>query len=371
MAQNVLEADGEYRLLDSWFAGAKCVMLVCGRSICRQRIDEYLKAVPARLGVKIVRFSDFVPNPQYESVVKGVELFRVEGCDAIVAVGGGSAMDVAKCIKLYSSLPGDGARGDWLTRPIVPNAIPFLAVPTTAGTGSEATRFAVIYYGGKKQSVSDRSCIPDTVLLDSGMLATLPLYQKKATMMDALCHAVEAFWSVNSTEESKEFSRIAIRGVLENMDGYLTGIGRNLSGMLHAAHTAGRAIDIAQTTAGHAMCYKITGFFGCAHGHAAALCDRILFPWMIGNTGKCSDPRGEAYLKKTLDELGRALGGMDGESGAKILTAVFDKLELAIPAATDAQYEELKTSVNASRLKNHPIALDEAAIDKLYHDILR
>lgn len=371
--QRIIEANGEYGALDSWFTEnhVHCAMLVCGKSIERQKINAFLEELPFRLGVKLVRFMNFQPNPLYESVVEGVNLFKTERCDSIIAVGGGSAMDVAKCIKLYSNLPGDGTDGAWLKAKLVPNTIPFLSMPTTSGTGSEATRFAVIYYEDAKQSVSDYSCIPDTVLMDASVLKTLPLYQKKATMCDALCHAIESFWSVNSTVESKQYSKMAIQGVLRNMNGYLENTDEGNAGMLQAAHTAGQAINITQTTAGHAMCYKITSLFGVAHGHAAMLCDRVLFSWMVENTDKCVDPRGEEYLKKTLDEIGVTMGCKDGPSGAAKLDEIFDRLKLEVPTANAEQYEELKTSVNPVRLKNHPIGLDVDTIDMLYHEILR
>lgn len=373
MSQQLLEANGSYEILDSWFAENRVsrAMLVCGKSIQRQKIHGYFEEVPRRLGVQILRFTDFAPNPLYESVREGVELFRQNRCDAIIAVGGGSAMDVAKCIKLYSRMDGDGAEGAYLSQTIIPNEIPFLAMPTTAGTGSEATRFAVIYYEGAKQSVSDPSCIPGTVLMDSSVLKTLPEYQKKATMMDALCHAVESFWSVNSTEESREYSRKAIRQITGSMEAYLANRDSGNAQMLLAAHTAGRAINITQTTAGHAMCYKITSLFGCAHGHAAALCVRVLFPWMIRNAERCSDPRGVKYLKQTLDEIGQALGGADAAEGAARFEEIFSGLGLEVPAATEEQYALLQTSVNPVRLKNHPIALDNETIGQLYHEILR
>ena len=372
MEQKILEANGRYDVLDSWFTenDVSRVMLVCGKSITRQKINNYLEEVPSRLGVKIIRFMDFQPNPLYENVLDGVRLFRREACDTIIAVGGGSAIDVAKCIKLYSHLTGDGTDGSWLKADSVPNDIPFLAMPTTSGTGSEATRFAVIYYDGAKQSVSDYSCIPGTVLMDASVLKTLPEYQKKATMMDALCHAVESFWSVNSTEESKEYSRAAIRGVMENLDDYLANTDSGNAGMLLSANTAGKAINITQTTAGHAMCYKITSLFGCAHGHAAALCDRVLYLWMVENIDKCIDMRGKEYLKTTLDEIGQAMGCKDAKAGAKKLKSIFDSLGLEIPIATADQFEILKNSVNPVRLKNHPIALDVDTIDALYHIIL-
>ena len=372
MTQTVLTARDGYANLDGWFEQnrIKKALLVCDASF------EFLSGISAKLkeiedrGVSIGRFSDLKQNPEYESVVSGVALFRRERCDAIIAVGGGSAMDVAKCVKLFSNMDSDGADGAFLEAETVPDRIPFLAMPTTAGTGSEATRYAVIYYEGKKQTVTSESCIPETVLMDPGALKTLPPYQKKATMMDALCHAVESFWSVNSTDESKEYAKAAIKGVLDNMDGYLANDDAANAGMLNAANLAGKAINISQTTAGHAMGYKITGLFNAAHGHAVALCDRVWFPWMIDNADKCIDPRGRGYLKKTLDELGAALGCASAREGAEKFAGIFDRLELSVPSASDEQYEELKVSVNPVRLKNHPVALDEETIDELYHRIL-
>jgi len=369
--QRIITPGENYKGLDEWIKGTGCkkILMVCDGSIQFQTaFNAHLKEIEE---VRINRFTDFQPNPLYENVRAGVKVFREAECDAIMAVGGGSTIDVAKCIKLYSNLPGNGENGSWLSAVYVQNKIPFLAMPTTAGTGSEATRFAVIYYDGKKQSVTSDSFIPDTVLMDPNTLITLPLYQKKATMCDALCHAIESFWSVNSTEESKRYSKAAIQGVIKNMDGYLNNTEEGRAGMLLAANTAGKAINITQTTAGHAMCYKITSLFGCAHGHAAILCDRVLFPWMVENTDKCIDPRGEDYLKKTLDEIGLALGCKDDRAGAKKLGGIFENLELEIPKANDTQYEELKTCVNPVRLKNHPIQLDTETIDKLYHEVLR
>ena len=372
MEQRIITAENNYCDVDHWLLnhGIEKVLLVCGESIERQNINSYFKNLEERLGVRVIRFMDFEPNPQYDSVVAGVNAFRREECNGIIAVGGGSAMDVAKCIKLYSNMSGSGEHGDFLKQRIVPNEIPFLAMPTTAGTGSEATRYAVVYYEGAKQSVTDKSCVPETVLLDSGALKSLPDYQRKSTMMDALCHAIESFWSVNSTEESKEYSKRAIQMILENMESYLANTDQGNEGMLQAANIAGRAINITQTTAGHAMCYKITSLFGCAHGHAAALCDRVLYPWMIENTDKCIDSRGEKYLKAILDEIGRAMGCENAIEGADKLKSIFDEFHFEIPAAIPEQVEVLKNSVNPVRLKNHPIALDVDTIDVLYHNIL-
>lgn len=371
MEQIIHRTNGDYSCLDSWFAKSKRLMLVCGKSIERQKINDYLLDLAKRIDLEIIRFSDFTPNPDYESVVNGVRVFREHLCDAIAAIGGGSAIDVAKCIKLYSNMDNDGDDGLFLNTLIVPNCIPFLAVPTTAGTGSEATRFAVIYYKGNKQSVADDSCIPDCVLFDGSILKTLPLYHKKATMLDAFCHAIESFWSVNSTDESKSYSRKAIQEILKASEAYLNNTDEGNSKMIEASNLAGKAINITQTTAGHAMCYKITSLFGCAHGHAAGLCVRVLYSWMIDNLDKCSDKRGQNYLKHTLDEIGFTLGCSDAKEGAEFFSDFFDSLDLYVPCATELQFEELKSSVNPVRLNNHPITLNEYDIGNLYKRILK
>lgn len=373
MIQEQIFPNGRYTDFEDWIERRHCkkVMIVSGQSMMKKpHLISYLDVIH-RAGAQSIGFHDFHPNPLYESVVNGVELFRAEQCDAIIAVGGGSTMDVAKCIKLYSNMIGNGEEGGFLGQEIISNDIPFLAVPTTAGSGSEATRFAVIYYDGKKQSISSESCIPDTVLFDITFLMTLPDYQKKATMCDTICHAIESYWSVNSTQESKEYSMEAIQGAMANMEGYLNNTDTGNAGMLKASHFAGKAINISQTTAGHAMCYMITSMFGCAHGHASMLCNRVLYPWMIKNTDKCIDPRGSEYLGRTLDEIGKIMGCHSAQAGAEKLEEVFCRLKMEVPTATDMQFELLKRSVNPVRLKNHPIALNEDMIDCLYHKILR
>lgn len=368
--QLILEADDRYELLDACLknrAGGK-LLLVCGDSIKRLTIGAYFDTLEERLGIRVVRFSNFQPNPRYESVVEGVKLLNAENCRCIVAVGGGSAMDVAKCIKLYADM--DHTRS-YLKQMIVPNDIDLIAVPTTAGTGSEATRFAVIYYNGEKQSVSDYSCIPSVVVLDPSVLETLPAYQKKATMLDALCHAVESFWSVNSTQKSQSYAEEAIRMVILYRDGYLANTKQGNAGMMTAANLAGKAINITQTTAGHAMCYKLTTLYGIAHGHAAALCVSALFPYLVEHTEWCIDSRGEAYLRQSLNRLAEAFGCDTPESAAQKFDAFVKGLGMEVPDTNPEDYPMLRASVNPVRLKNNPVKLDDKAIECLYHQILR
>ena len=182
--QSILSAENDYRALDIWLAENRItkLLLVCDGALRFLSIRNYFAELPERLGVGVVKFDDFQPNPLYESVVEGVALFHQEQCEAIIAVGGGSAMDVAKCIKLYSNM--DSSR-NYLEQPIVPNDVKLLAIPTTAGTGSEATRYAVIYYNGVKQSVADESCIPSAVLMDSNAADKIQILSRETREMSA------------------------------------------------------------------------------------------------------------------------------------------------------------------------------------------
>ena len=143
--QKILSGDGVYEQLDAYWEqeGIRHILLVCGRSAKKLPVYHYFEELDRSGKVRVTQFSDYAPNPDYSSVEKGTALFREKGCDAVAAIGGGSGMDVAKCIKLYAGMDPEVS---YLQQKIVPNDIPFLAVPTTAGTGSEANRFAVVYY---------------------------------------------------------------------------------------------------------------------------------------------------------------------------------------------------------------------------------
>lgn len=372
--QTILRASEKYEEFDEYIdkKGIHSLFLVCDGSLEYLRLNHYMDGLKDRMGIDVVRFSDFLPNPKYESVVKGVGLFRKSGCDSIIAIGGGSAIDVAKCIKLYASSEGDGKDGAYLRQPVIGNEIGLLAVPTTAGTGSEATRYAVVYYKGEKQSVTHDSIIPEAVLFDPSALTSLPAYQKKSTVLDALCHAIESFWSVNSTDESKAYARQSIEMISGNIDEYLAGNERSYPVMQKAAFTAGKAINITQTTAGHAMCYGLTSRYGISHGHAAALCVRELWPQMLeASADVCMDERGGKYLKGIFGEIADSFGEDTSENGYRKYQNMLESLELMRPIGSEEDIEELVQTVNITRLLNHPIRLAEADIRRLYKRIVR
>ena len=355
--------------LDAYFGtvGAKKIFLVGGRSLDKLDIGRYFDGLTQRTGIEVVKFSDFDPNPDYSSVLAGVRLYKQTGCDMVAAVGGGSAMDTAKCIKMYVTME-DGS--DHIHQKIVPNDIEFLAVPTTAGSGSEATRYAIIYYNGTKVSVTDDSSVPTAVLFDPTTLRTLPMYQKRSTMLDALCHAVESYWSVHSTEQSKAFAEDAIKRLYAAKEGYLANTDDGNRDMLIAANIAGKAINITATTAGHAMCYKLTSQYGLAHGHAAALCVKALFPFMAEHTELCCDVRGRAYFEDMLGSLAEIMGCRTVAEAASSFGELVDELGMEAPAAAEDEISLLTDAVNPEKIKNHPITLDSKTIEELYRKML-
>ncbi len=331
------------------------VLLVCDSAFdYLQTKDEYLK-----MNVPYEIFDQFTPNPLYEDVVKGVRMFREGRCDAIVAVGGGSSIDVAKCIKLYSSMNDSRL---YLDQEYKDNDVTLIALPTTSGTGSESTRYAVIYYDGKKQSVTHESIIPKYAILDYRNLITLPMYQKKCTVMDALCQSIESWWSVNATEESRVYSRKALEMIVENLDAYLANEENGNRDMMVAANLAGQAINITQTTAAHAMSYKLTSLYRVPHGRAAFMC--LPYIWKYMNE--------KNVLPEVFGDIAEVLGQNNVDAAVEYLHDMDTKLFDEYPVEMNQEdLEILTTSVNPVRLKNNPLQLAEEEIRELYREIMK
>lgn len=355
--------------------GCKKLFLVIDSSYPFLNIKDTIEALPVEGKVK---FSDFTPNPLYEQVCNGIELLKSSHCDTILAVGGGSAIDVAKCIKLAvlaeegkaaiipplvsQRLPIDGAK------------IPFIAIPTTAGTGSESTHNAVMYYEGTKQTVTNDGVLPDYAVLVPSVLKTLPLYQKKCTMMDALCQGIESWWSVNSTEESYEYSRKTVELIMANWRKYIfENDDEAAAEIMLAANYGGRAINITQTTAAHAFSYKITSLYKLPHGHAVAVGLPVIWEYMLGNMDKCIDDRGKDYLAGIFNLISQAMECETPAEAIALFCQMMLEMELKNPEAVNRgeELEVLSTSVNPIRLKNNPVYIDTESIIHLYDIILR
>ena len=299
--------------------------------------DDAFDSFGIKLPFKTTRFNDFTPNPLYEDIRVGVKVLHNNKCDCIIAIGGGSSIDTAKSIKFYNKID-----------------LPLMAVPTTSGTGSEATHFSVLYKNGKKHSVADRRLLPNYVILQPDVLKTLPLYQKKCTMLDALCQAIESWWSKKATAESIMYSKKAIKLILSNMDGYLENDGNCNKNMLTASNLAGKAINITTTTAPHAMSYKLTSMYNIPHGHAVALCLPKVWRFIENH-----------------DDIAKMFKVKRHEDAIILFENMLQRLEILPPENINTgDLDILAKSANTQRLSNNPVPLKKSTLRALYKEVL-
>ena len=251
-------------------------------------------------------------NPKVETVQALLDEIR-GGVDGVVAVGGGTTIDTAKLLNL--ALVSRMKVKELLTQKTAPEKLlPCMAFPTTAGTGAEATRFAVCYDGEVKCSIDFEVIRPSDVALVPEFTATLPAYQKASTNFDAYAQAVESLWAKGATEESKEYANRALSLMKEN-------------NWPEASYWAGRAIDISRTTAAHAFSYYLTSHYGIPHGHAVYM----VFEYICRNNNR------PEYVKhvpglKSLRELAQEKG-----------------------IEWNAMVDDLFAHVNLKRLGNNPV----------------
>lgn len=192
-------------------------------------------------------------NPKVETVEGLLSQISCD-VDGFIAVGGGTTIDTTKLLNL--AIVSQKPVKTLLTEKSAPAQLkPCLAIPTTAGTGAEATRFAVCYDGEVKYSIDFDVIRPTDVALVPEFTATLPAYQKASTNFDAYAQAVESLWAKGATDESKEYANRALTLMKEDS-------------WPEASYWAGRAIDISRTTAAHAFSYYLTSHYGIPHGHA-------------------------------------------------------------------------------------------------------
>ncbi len=249
----------------------------------------------------IARFSGFELNPKLHDVERGVELYRSANPDMIIALGGGTAIDLSKSIRAVASQDASAHAVVTGKAPIRESGPPLIAIPTTAGTGSEATHFAVVYIKNEKFSLAHPSLLPDYALVDPMLTHSLPSEMTAATGLDAFCQAIESIWAIGATDQSLGYAQQAVRLASEHLVSATCNPTRAARrGMAEASHLAGKAIDISKTTASHALSYPITSRYGIPHGMAVAL---SLSPMLAFNAevtaSDCSDPRGpEEVLKR-------------------------------------------------------------------------
>lgn len=302
-----------------------------------------------------VYFGGYHPNPAWEDCAAGCKLYLENGCDGIISLGGGSAMDTAKSIKsmLLTGCDEEKARSCELPE----RKLPHIAIPATAGTGSEATQFAVMYFAGKKHTLTHPALLPEGVILDADLLDTLPEYHKKASALDALCQGMESYFANAADDESRVQAYLAIIGVLDNLKGYLAGDRTAAEGMLDAAYRGGRAIQLTRTTAAHAMSYGLAALTGIAHGHAVALTMPYLWDAMVNNEDVLPGLMNMAADMRLGSEL----------LVSRLISGMLIDLDMEAPEKPDdAAIDALTDTVNPARLGNHPVEMTREEIKRIY-----
>ena len=323
-------------------------------------------------------FNDYTINPKVEDIKKGLDLFRKEKCDVIVAIGGGSVIDIGKCISLFST--NQGNIEDFILKKvkIKQRGIPLIRIPTTAGSGSEATHFAVVYIGKIKYSLAEPKYMqPQFVIVDAQFTLSLPNNVSAVSGMDAFCQAIESYWNINSTRKSKKYAKKAIGLIINNILKVVKNPDKKSRfNMSLAANFAGKAINITKTTACHAISYPITSFFNVPHGHAVALS----LPSMIVFNSEVSrkdilDPRGIKYVKKTMKEIISMIGATTFNEAKELITQLMEDIgletklkNLGIKTEEDINLI-IKNGFNPDRVKNNPRKLTEAELRKILEEI--
>lgn len=292
--------------------GIRSVLLVTDKALREMGATAVLEASLTQSGVACTVYDGTRPNPTFENVEEARELYILNECEALIALGGGSSIDCAKALGARIAYPNrslDQLKGNLRVLRKIP---PLFAIPTTAGTGSEATLTAVITDGEtkRKYTMNDFPLIPSYAVLDPAMTYSLPPHLTATTGMDALTHAVEVYIGRSTSEETREKALTATALVFDNIErAYRDGKNREArANMLRAAYLAGIAFSKSYVGYVHAVAHSLGGQYNIPHGLANA----VLLPIVLDAYGT------EIYPK--LHELAVA-AGIASEYDAKKISA--------------------------------------------------
>ncbi|MQA60878.1 MAG: iron-containing alcohol dehydrogenase [Actinophytocola sp.] len=357
-------------------SGARRIMLVCGRSsFAASGAEAMLPALEQCAAVH--RWSDFAANTDSADLRTGLAVMREIDPDLVLGIGGGSAMDMAKLLCVYRDVPGDG-----LTEAITSGRKTesrrnrLMLVPTTSGSGSEATHFAVVYIGDAKYSIAGAGMRPNAIVLDPKLSTSSSPYQRATSGIDAVCQAIESMWATGATDRSRFFARIALRLLLPAIERFVHEPEPAAArAMCIGSHFAGRAIDISRTTAAHALSYGITKTYGVSHGHAAALTlGGFLAAHADATAAELRDGVDPAVHAAAVGEVLAALDAADGQNARRRFTALMRRIGLdpsltAAGASTQQARAALAVTVNTERLGNNPVAFTADELAGLVNEI--
>ena len=261
-------------------SGSEKTMIVSDHGLEKVGVVKQVMDLAEENGIKAYAFLDIQPNPTVEMVGKAAKAYRESGATSIVALGGGSPMDVAKAVGILARY--GGTITDYEGAHLVPGAIePVIAVPTTAGTGSEVTAFSVITDSVRdyKLTVFSYELIPKYALLDPEMIASVPSSIAAACGIDALIHGIEAYLSLGATPFSDAMAEKAMELIGGSIRSYVANP-RDMEAagaMMSGSMFAGIAFAWARLGNVHAMSHPVSAFFHVPHGVA----NGILLPEVL------------------------------------------------------------------------------------------
>jgi alcohol dehydrogenase class IV len=317
--------------------GIKKVLLVTDNVLVKLGLPNGLIEAMDLAGLEHAVFSDLQPNPTDVDVEAGFRAFKENGCEAIIAFGGGSPMDCAKGIAAKNAHPDKSVVQMQGVLKVHKKIVPFWAVPTTSGTGSETTVAAVITESKThhKASINDPSILPKYAVLDPELTVGLPPHITSTTGLDALCHAVESYtnWTY-CTKLEKDLSKKAVRLIYDNLyKAYCDGTDIEArQNMQLAAFYAGRSFTRGCVGYVHAVGHTFSGLYGVPHGLAMG----IILPHVMRQYGPA--------VYKRLAELADVcdIQGVDErEKAIKFIEWIEElKVKMNIPAGVDVIQDE-------------------------------
>lgn len=327
-------------------------------------------------GYNVWRYDAFKVNPSIDDLIQGAKIVAELKPDLIIGIGGGSVLDTAKLLRV---LPNNEQQIEETIKGILPiseSGIKLILIPTTAGSGAEATHFAVSYIGKNKYSVASPWLLPNHVLLDPALSDPMPAYLTAVTGSDALAQAIESFWAVAATKESLEYATDSITKILLHLEEAVHAPTQRVRDkMMLASYLAGKAINITKTTAPHALSYGFTQHYGIPHGHAVMLTLPEIFRL---NAYKALDELSDrlSYIEypKRIKKLCQLFGKEELEEVALYIENLLDKIGLerklrAFNIPADA-LPLLVDQVNVERLNNNPVRLTRqqllTVLEKIY-----
>jgi len=355
------------------------LFLVTGKtSFYQSGASEIIAKLPEE--IEYVRFSEFSSIPKLEDIEKGRDLFFNSGCDFIIGIGGGCVIDIAKSLSILSgNVETSQVIAHFIKSPdtLPTRRIGLAILPTTTGSGSESTHFAVVYIGLQKYSIAHPSLLPDYAILDPQLTLSLPPTITAYTGMDALSQGIESFWSVNATPESAIYSEKAITLTLSWLEKNVKNPDlHSRKKMQLASNYAGRAINITKTTASHSVSYPLTSMWNVPHGHAVAL----TLPSFIEFNSDVSEENLQEGMDVTVAKarMSRLLDLLDvksGRDGKRKITALIKSIDLETHLSLLGIKEKdidtiIQNGFNTSRMANNPKIVTAADLNGILKNIL-